>query len=275
MAAMKCPNCGGPAQVAPGQTTVACTFCGTSFSTAPPAPPLAPPAPPSPYGASPYGPPPPAWGPPPQRPIPQIVVVAPGQSYQAPMAAAASFVGMRLLFGLLPVVIILFVGGIIAFTSMRATRGVGNLGLGLGGWNGSTPLLCGGNDEMQLSGITASFSSGSALNVSGNCHVTCQGCTLRAPVVVAAGGNAQIDLVDCHLEGADAVVAGGNAQVRFAGNSTVVGKITQGGNASVTGAPTATAGSPAAAGTAPPRPKPTVTSGPSPAAPSHGPSKPR
>jgi hypothetical protein len=202
------------------------------------------------------------------------VVVAPGESYQAPVAAAATFMGMRLLFGLLPVVITLFVAGIIAWTSMRATGGTSGLSLGgLGGWNGSTPLLCGGNDEMQLSGITASFSSGSALNVSGNCHVVCQGCTLRAPLVVTAAGNAQIDLVDCQLEGADAVVAEGNAQVRIAGNSTVVGKITQGGNASVTGAPTAT---PAAAAAAPaaPKPKPAVTSGPSPAAPSHGPSKP-
>ncbi len=93
-------------------------------------------------------------------------------------------------------------------------------------------------------------------------------------MVVAAGGNAQIDLIDCHLEGADAIVAGGNAQVRIAGNTTVVGKITQGGNASVTGAPPTATPAAAAAAPAAPKPKPTVTSGPSPAAPSHGPSKP-
>jgi hypothetical protein len=203
------------------------------------------------------------------------VVVAPGESYQAPVAAAATFMGMRLLFGLLPVVITLFVAGIIAWTSMRATGGTSGLSLGgLGGWNGSTPLLCGGNDEMQLSGISASFSAGSALNVSGNCHVVCNGCNLKAPVVVTAAGNAQIDLVDCHLEGGDAIVAEGNAQVRIAGNSTVVGRITQGGNASVTGAPpAATPGAPTVPAAAP-KPKPAVTSGPSPAAPSHGPSKP-
>ncbi len=106
--------------------------------------------------------------------------------------------------------------------------------------------------------------------------MTCQGCTLQAPVVVAAGGNAQIDLIDCHLEGAEAVVAGGNAQVRFAGNSTVVGKIIHDGNASVTGAPPTSTPAAAVVPVAPaaPKPKPAVTSGPSPAAPSHGPSKP-
>ena len=269
---MNCTNCGGPAQVAPGQTMVNCTFCGTSFSVAPAAPP--PPAP-SPYGASPYGA-PPAWGPPPPV-APRIVVVAPGQSYGTPVAAAAAtFVGMRLLFGLLPVVIILIVSGSIYFTTMRATRGMGGGGLGMMGWNGSTPLVCGGNDSYELSGINAGFSSGSVLNVGGNCHVTCRGCNLQAPVVIAAGGNAQIDIIDSHIEGADAVVAGGNAQIRITGSSTVVGKITQGGNASIVAPPGAIPPAATAGAVAPvaPKPKPTVTSGPSPAAPSHGPSKP-
>jgi hypothetical protein len=260
MGAMNCPNCGGPAQVPAGVATMNCTFCGTSFNVAPPAPP------PSPYAA-----PPPAWGPPPQQSqIPQIVIVAPGESYGTPMATAVgTFVGMRLLFGLLPVAITLLVAGIIAFSSMRGMAGGG---LSLGGWNGSGPLTCGGNDSYQVSGISATI-AGSAINVGGNCHFTCQGCNLKASVVIAAGGNAQIDLVDTHIEGTDsAIIAGGNAQVRMTGSSTIVGRVTQGGNASVILPPGASTGAGAAAAK-PPTTGPAVTSSPSHAAPSPAPSK--
>jgi hypothetical protein len=184
------------------------------------------------------------------------------------MAAATSFVGMRLLFGLLPVGITLIVAGIIAFTSMRGMSGGG---LSLGGWNGSGPLTCGGNDSYDLSGISATFAGGSAINVGGNCHVTCRGCNLKAPVVIAAGGNAQIDLIDTHIEGTDsAIVAGGNAQVRMIGSSTIIGKVAQGGNASVILPPGATTAPGAAAAKAPTA---AVTSSPSHAAPAPAPSK--
>ncbi len=201
------------------------------------------------------------------------MIVAPGESYGTPVVnAAASFVGMRILFGLLPVAITLIVAGVIAFSSMRGMTGGG--GLSLGGWNGSGPLLCGGNDSYEISGINANLAGGPVINAGGNCHVTCQGCTLRSSVVIAAGGNAQIDLVDSHIEGTDsAIVAGGNAQVRMTGSSTLVGRIVQGGNASITTPPGATATPtptiPAAAKPA----APVVTSSPSHAAPGPAPSK--
>jgi hypothetical protein len=265
MSAMNCPNCGGPAQIQPGQTTIPCTFCGRTFQVPPSPPPYAPP--PSPYAA-----PPPAWGPPQQQPIPQIVIVAPGETYGTPVTAAASFVGMRLLFGLLPVGITLIVAAVIAFSSMRGLAGGG--GLSLGGWNGSGQLLCGGNDTVSVSGINTNMAAGPIINAGGNCHVTCQGCTLRSSVVIAAAGNAQIDLIDSHIEGSDsAIVAGGNAQVRMTGSSTLVGKVVQGGNASITAPPGASGNAAAPPPAAAKPPSPVVTSSPSHAAPGPAPSK--
>jgi hypothetical protein len=224
---------------------------------------------------APYAAPPPAWGPPPQQPIPQIVIVAPGETYGTPMTAtsAGSFVGMRIMFALLPVGITLIVAGIIAFTTMRGVAG--GAGLSLRGWNGSGPLLCGGNDSYEITGVTANLAGGPVINAGGNCHVTCQGCTLRSSVVIAAGGNAQVDLVDSHIEGSDsAIVAGGNAQVRMTGSSTLVGRVVQGGNASVMAPPGAT---PTATATPTPTaakpPAPGITSSPSHAAPGPAPSK--
>lgn len=202
------------------------------------------------------------------------MIVAPGQGYGTPVVnAAASFVGMRLLFGLLPVGITLIVAGIIAFSSMRGMAGGG--GLSLGGWNGSGPLVCGGNDSFQISGINTNMAAGPIINAGGNCRVTCQGCTLKSSVVIAAGGNAQIDLVDSHIEGSDsAIVAGGNAQVRMTGSSTLVGRIVQGGNASITAPPGATGAAAAASAPAASKPPtPVVTSSPSHAAPGPAPSR--
>jgi hypothetical protein len=192
-----------------------------------------------------------------------IVVVPPGGggSYD-PTAAAistAGWAGFRLVMALIPVIIIAMVGGITWFTS----RGVGataNLG-GMGGWTGMSPLVCGGNDEINASGV----SSNTGITAGGNCHVTCTGCTISAPVGVSAGGNAQVDLVDCHITGTsgEAIVASGNAQVRMVGSgSTLSGTVVHSGNATIV-APT-----PPAAAVPPPKP----TSGPSPAAPTHAPS---
>ncbi len=234
-----------------------------------------PPSGPPPFGsgASPYGPPPVSPYAQPYRPI---IVVAPGGSLGTP-AGAATFVGMRLLFGLIPAIIALGIGGFTAYTATRATGGTKIAGglTGFGGWNGSGPLLCGGNDTFEASGITSRLGSGPVINVAGNCHFTCRNCTLEAPdVVIAAGGNGEIDLVDCKVNGAQAVVAGGNANVRVTGTSMVTGKVVQGGNASVTIPPGALPAAPKPPPVSTPPTPPTPRSGPSPSVPGHGPSKP-
>lgn len=246
-----CPNCGAPAQVMPGQGVGSCTFCGRSFQVDAPAPPPSPFAPPPP--------PPQPFGPPP------IIVVPPAGLYEPSITNTSSFVGLRLLLGIVPAVMALAIAGFVTFSVNRSTGAPSALGFG---WNGSTPLVCGGNENITVNDVTASFSGGSAINAGGNCHVNCVGCNLSAPVVIAAGGNAEITLVNSKVTGAQAVVAGGNAQVKIVGNSTVTGQIVKGGNAEVVTPQSFAVPSPVPA-------PPTPTSAPSHAAPNHGPSKPR
>jgi hypothetical protein len=235
-----------------GQTSTVCAFCHHPFQVAAPAPPPQVYAPP----------PPPQWA---QQPIPSIVIVPPGEFFESSVgttaASAATFAGLRVLFALIPVLVIAGIGGATWFTAGRGMFG--------GSWNGSAPLVCGGNDTITASDVSVSYSSGSAINVGGNCHFKCTRCTLRAPVAVMAGGNAQVDLIDSHVEGSsEGIMAGGNAQVRMLGNSTLVGDVTKGGNADVTappGARTAPAPGAPAIPIVPPR------SSPSPAVPNRGP----
>ncbi len=134
-------------------------------------------------------------------------------------------------------ILVLFIGGAIAFLSMRGS-GMGFGGGLLGGWSGTAPLLCGGNQSIEASDITAAFSSGSAISAGGNCHVKCTRCRLQAPVAISVGGNAQIMLLDSHVEGSQTgVLAGGNAEVKFLGNSTLAGGVSKGGNAQVLAPP--------------------------------------
>jgi hypothetical protein len=270
MSSLACPNCGAPATVPPGQSQAYCTFCSRSFDVAPPAPPVSPygGAPASPYGApqnpygaqSPYGAPPSPYG---GAVPPQFVMVPPGQSYGTSTAvvAAAGWAGFRLLMAIIPICIIALVSGITWFTSSRggATRGgpSGFGGIG-GGWTNGGTLVCGGNDEISATDITSS----TGIVAGGNCHVTCVRCTIVAAVGVSAGGNSEVDLVDSHVTGTSGqgIVAGGNASVRLTGNSTLVGKVVNMGNGSVSAPPPVPTGPPAAVAPAPPA-KP--TSGPS------------
>jgi hypothetical protein len=102
--------------------------------------------------------------------------------------------------------------------------------------------VCNGNQSIDATGVTATYTSGAAISASGNCRAKCTRCTLKAPIGVAAGGNAQITLVDSCLEGApNGIVAGGNANVRLLGSSTLGGAVVKSGNAEVIappGAPT-------------------------------------
>jgi hypothetical protein len=253
MSPTACPNCGAPATVAPGASSGMCTFCNRAFDLPRAQPPV------SPYGGAPppqYGAPSPFGAPPPQPPT--FVVVPPGQSYNmaAATVTAASWAGFRLLMAIIPLFVVAMIGGITWFTSTQggATRG-SPMGIG-GGWTGGGNLVCGGNDEISASDI----SSTTGITAGGNCHVTCVRCTIVAPIGVSAGGNAEVDLLDSHVTGTsgEGIVAAGNASVRLTGNSTLVGKVINSGNGSVTApVPPPTAPPPVA----PPPAKP--TSGPS------------
>jgi hypothetical protein len=109
-------------------------------------------------------------------------------------------------------------------------------------WDGSTPLTCGGNDELEVEGVTATFAMGSAIVATGNCHVTCRSCALNAPVAVRADGNGQVTLVNGSVTGADAsLAASGNGTINVTGNAQVVGPTRQSGNGTVNGVAPASA----------------------------------
>jgi len=209
-------------------------------------------------------PPPPAYAPP-----PQIIVVPPGQSYgqgygqpfessYVQPSAVATFAGMRLLFGIIPAVAAIAIGGVVAFSNARG--GGGRTGGILGSsWNGSSSLLCAGNDSVDVHDVTSNLGSGSVVTAAGNCHFKCTRCKLTAPITIVAAGDATVEIVDSTVQGTgNAVVAAGNASVHITGASTVVGGVSKTGNADVVVPQTAAT---------PPR------SNPSPAAPAPVPSK--
>ena len=212
-----CPNCGAPAQVHPGEMLATCTYCKQSFPIA---------------GAT-------APTPPPQ-PVQPIVIIAPGEPASVPIARAARRgVGCASVSALFPLLILGAVGYFV-YGGFRTG------GLIAGGWNGSTPLICGGNDSVDATGVTVSYTSGAAINAGGNCRVKCTRCTLKAPIGIAAGGNAEIDMIDSRIDAPQAIVAGGNAHVRMLGGSSLAGQIIKSGNADVTAPPgTPTLGAPA------------------------------
>jgi hypothetical protein len=200
-----------------------------------------------------------------------IIVVAPGDSSPMPSSIARG-AGFSILSMVFVPLVVLGIAGVVYF-AQRSTLYAG-AGLLAGGWSGQTPLMCGGNDSIEAFGISAVFSSGSAIEAGGNCHVKCTRCTLKAPVAISAGGNAQILLVDSHVEGAQTgVSAGGNAEVKFLGNSTLEGTVSRGGNAQVMAPPEPVSRAPAAvAAPAPaPAPVPEPHHSPSSAAPPRGP----
>jgi hypothetical protein len=201
MEALKCPQCGAPAQAAPGQWQTTCVYCKATISLgAPPAP---------------------AYAPPPPQSIPQIVVIGPGMR-RRPQGSSAG-----LLTALPGLVIAVVVAGIV----WSSTRNIS--GFGARDWDGSTPLSCGGNDRVDADGVKASFSSSTVIVASGNCHVTCKACALRGAVGVNASGNAHVTLTGGSLDANSlSVDASGNAHVELLG-TRVTGSVKKTQNASV------------------------------------------
>jgi hypothetical protein len=222
---LACPQCGAPAHVAPGQSRYQCQYCQTTFDTGEaPAPP-----PPQPFD------------------IPQIVIVPPAM--EPVRVRTSSGPGCGILIGVLAP---LFVGGLIAFSTLRQTGGLpGPLGPS---WDGHTPLLCGGNESFDVKSVQANLGEGPLITAGGNCHVKCTDCKLHAKTGIVAGGNAEITIVNGSLEGS--ISAGGNARVSVIGNATFSGSVSSGGNAQVSVPSTASSGASVATGAPSPAPSP-------------------
>lgn len=108
-------------------------------------------------------------------------------------------------------------------------------GMSAQGWDGNSPLVCSGNDDIQLSSIDANLSAGTAIQASGNCKVRCTDCTITAPVAIDATGNAEVVIMNGAVKGTTTLAnASGNAHVTIAGNVTASGPTTHSGSGSVT-----------------------------------------
>ena len=227
-AMIPCPKCGASVQPPPGPSAQ-CPSCRNYFpvngtQTQPPQP----------YGQPPpqqYGQPPPQYPPQPDsQEAPRVIVVHHG------LGGYSSYWMIRL--GIVAVFVLMSGAGWVyhRITGSSATAGVG-AGIGLDDdWDGKQPLTCDENDQVEVDGVKATFSAGAAIIASGNCHLTCKDCTLKAPFAVQASGNAKVVLVNGSAEGTDtSLSATENAIIDVRGNAKVIGPTKQSGNAKVSG----------------------------------------
>lgn len=115
-------------------------------------------------------------------------------------------------------------------------------------WSGQEPLVCSGNENINVSGVTVSFNAGTAIVANGNCHVKCTDCNITAGTAIEAGGNADVTIINGTIKGTTLLAdASGNAHVTIMGNVVATGPTKHGGNAKVSAPPSAASAPVAAA----------------------------
>ncbi len=250
---LACPGCGAAVKAPPNTPQYQCPYCQHTIQLEAPKPP--------PAAAQPQA--------------PHVIVVHHNDSSPIVYTGGSAFgtywtIRLALFF----VVMVLSAGG----WGLRRWRHAMVDSVGALGWDGTTPLTCGGNDQIDVSGVTASFSAGSAIIASGNCHVSCTNCTLKAPVAVEADGNGEVKLINGTITGTvTSLNATGNGNIDVLGNATVVGPYHQSANGRVTGVtPPAAATAAAVAATPaavahPVAPPPVAHAPPAPPPPAHMP----
>jgi len=123
--------------------------------------------------------------------------------------------------------------GIYVYVSARSETPAGAKAAAAAGWDGKTPLSCGGNDVLTITGVTAV----AGVKASANCTLALTGVTITAPVAIEASANAKVTMTGGTIVAStSSVVASGNAKVDLVGTK-VTGKAKASGGAKVTGAP--------------------------------------
>lgn len=101
-------------------------------------------------------------------------------------------------------------------------------------WDGKMPLVCGGNQSLTVTGVTAS-STGTTVTALANCSLTLVNVDLTGATAIQAGGNAVVRVQGGKVSGsAFAVQAIGASKVTLAGTK-VTGKKEALGAATITG----------------------------------------
>ncbi len=112
---------------------------------------------------------------------------------------------------------------------------VGLVSVTQSGCKQSKTRTCAGNASMTFSGIEFAVGDGPAVDASGNCNITLDNCTIRAPEGIHAAGNATVTITGGTLAGSrNAIDASGNAKVIVSGTQ-VTGPVHTSGNAKVSG----------------------------------------
>ena len=231
---MNCPHCGAPpppgyVPPAQGQFSYLCTYCRQSSLQGTPV------------------------APPPQAPQtgPILIVHHHGgydDDHHYHQAAAHVHTANRIswLVWVIVVVVISLGGSGAAFA--RCAHGSSMVSSLV--WDGKDPLVCGGNDNITVTGVTAKFNAGSAIVASANCHVKCTNCNLEGTTAIEASGNADVTIINGSVKGTVLMAdASNNAHVTVMGNVVVAGETKKSGNAKIS-APAA----PAAPKAVPPAP---------------------
>lgn len=143
---------------------------------------------------------------------------------------------------ILALIAFLFIGiGVYAYMQAKSTGSSASGGAAGGApkavaWDGKSGYTCMGSDNVVLDGVTANLTSGTAITLMGNCHLTLKKCHITAPIAIDAGGNSQVTVEGGDLKGTDAAIkAGGLSKVTVNG-AKVTGKVDKAGGATVTGA---------------------------------------
>lgn len=104
-------------------------------------------------------------------------------------------------------------------------------------WNGQGPLVCGGHDHVEVSGVTAMQPGSQVVIASGNCQLTLTNVSITAMTAVVASGNAHVTITGGSYAGTgQSIVAQQNATVVVNG-ANVMGPVYHTRNATIAGIP--------------------------------------
>jgi hypothetical protein len=136
--------------------------------------------------------------------------------------------------GLIGVLLPIAIMGGVGFTLYN--QGIFGNALG-SSWNGTGPLVCGGNQHTTVSNVTANQPQSQVVIASGNCQLTLTNVNITAMNAIIASGNAHITISGGSIVGyGQSIAATGNATVIVVG-ANVTGPVFHTRNATVAGVP--------------------------------------
>jgi hypothetical protein len=146
------------------------------------------------------------------------------------------------------VLVLVAIGGLVLYFYVRGQMNAeaANGGMPVAGngapvaeaWDGKSPYTCGASQVVVIKNVTATLTTGPAVNALGACQLTLDGVNITAPQGVQAMGNAKVTVKGGSIKATtgDAINAMGNAQVDVQG-AKITGKTsTLGAGAKITGA---------------------------------------